>query len=637
MTVDNPDDPGPYKQALFVKASKPTKCKRYYLGYDPVDISGFTESHRSFISPYTNPPFLKKDESIEEIGIRINGKMNDNSLNITFYDNTENFYLITQNTTWEGQIFLDEDVTVTNGAQLTILAGTEIYLDNGVGILVDNSGSCIVSEGTSSKSIKFTSSQTNPSPGDWDGIELRGAGNVFEYTILEYANNPLYFRNADNTVDYCTIRHNASYGIRTFNLNSGTYARLVVSNSSIRNNGNHGVFLGHKSRVGINYSEIKSNSGNGIYVYSAHLGNPNQTGSGYFRKNYIFGNSKHAVRVGSGGRVYDGYGSKSGNNVYLENGSHAIKLDNSISARWFDDGASRSEVNAVASLKYVYNLAQTQSGETTVSWQVPMQYNAWNVHANPNYQGNKFYGPVDFNPYRTGHIAGSVGPQNSVPTQSLDAPKDPLVLASLAVVQSETDGLANNTERDAYVYNAEQVEKLKARINNDPASKYVPSWMNGLLGYYNELPGDTKKGHNAKVQSYFGQFVADAHRSQTSNKAGRAYPLVSQAVMALELHQDMQEGHARKVLNNIRKYESTFTNLDVKREIGFIKIQALHELGFYQEILGELDYLSEISRLGLDPSNTTNDYQTLKDTYTELAAGKQQRQRIRPCTRSRWC
>lgn len=62
---------------------------------------------------------------------------------------------------------------VTNGATLTIEAGTKIYGENGSALVITADGK-IKANGTASAPIVFTSSQQAPVAGDWGGVVLLG-------------------------------------------------------------------------------------------------------------------------------------------------------------------------------------------------------------------------------------------------------------------------------------------------------------------------------------------------------------------------------------------------------------------------------------------------------------------------------
>lgn len=71
---------------------------------------------------------------------------------------------------------LSGGVFVSNGATLTIEAGTTIYAadDNTVPFLAIQRGAKIMANGTATSPIVFTTIKANPAPGDWGGIIING-------------------------------------------------------------------------------------------------------------------------------------------------------------------------------------------------------------------------------------------------------------------------------------------------------------------------------------------------------------------------------------------------------------------------------------------------------------------------------
>ena len=85
-------------------------------------------------------------------------------------------------------------VYVTNGATLTIEAGTKIVSNNdSAGVLVIYRGAKIIAQGTADEPVVFTSAETNPQPGDLGGLVLvgqaRGNGN---HSVLEGGVDPQF-------------------------------------------------------------------------------------------------------------------------------------------------------------------------------------------------------------------------------------------------------------------------------------------------------------------------------------------------------------------------------------------------------------------------------------------------------------
>lgn len=505
-----------------------------------------------------------------------------------------------------GDIYAEGSGNPNTGYVIDLLPGTDVELGYNNKITIAD-GSKMRAVGTLSNPVTFTYDGIyDPTSEAWDGIELRGDGNIFEYTILEHALTPLYFRSKNNIVEYSTIRNNLSYGIRTNSDYSGGQGSLTITDSNIHDNGSHGVYV-RNTNAGIQYSDIKDNDGDGLYVYSSTIGNPNTTGSEYFRGNDISGNGGNAIELAYNATLYDGYTSTEGNNDIYGNDSHEIYLSSS-NARWYDaTGGSYTAVGDNTSSKFVYNLAQTTSGESTVSWTVGMENNAWN-YATPS--ASKFYGSVDYTPYQTSQMFGSTGPRGTGTPSEMNGGELPQLVLSVAAVQSQTSGLTSDSEKDAYLEHTREINNLIATINSKPTDRMVAKNLNGLLGYYNQLPA-AKKQEFSHVPELLTGFISDRQLARELSFGGDGTRLTSETALMLQIHQQLQDGDAQGSLNAINKYEATFSNLDIKRELGFIKASALEQLAKYQQAIQVYDELGTLSKLGIDPENTATDYATL--------------------------
>ncbi len=317
MEVDNPNDTlGSYKQSLFVKASNPTQCKNYFLGYDSEDKSGFTEIERSLITPYTNPAFLTRSKSQIGIGLKITGKFV-NTLALKFYDDAFDPYTITENTTWDGQIFLDETTNIENNSVLTILPGTTVLLDDNVSLVI-RPGAKLISEGTQTEPIRFIRGDAD---NDWNRISLfSSAGNSIKWTLFDGGYINLSIASKNNTIEHSTFR-NASF--RTMqgwhNQDGSGNASATISYSLIENSATVGL-VSQYLNLDLSYTTIRNNVQTGLYVLSNSV-KP-------FHHNKITGNggtTRDGIEVLSSGTLYmygQGYGA--GYNEIQTNGDDQI-------------------------------------------------------------------------------------------------------------------------------------------------------------------------------------------------------------------------------------------------------------------------------------------------------------------------
>lgn len=524
----------------------------------------------------------------------------------------DNGAFIQTHSTGGGTYIFNDNVTLKGsgnsaGYVMDLNEGSTVEIGYNKRILTYN-GAKMRSVGIQSNSVRFTYVDPAGYPDEaWDKIELRGDGNIFEYAVFEYGVNPLYFRSDNNEVSYSNIKNNLSYGIRTDSDYSGGWGSVKVTDSKIENNGSHGVYA-RNSHVSLEYNDIKDNSGDGVYVYNAHVGHPTN-GMGYFRGNDIYNNNSNAVQVAYNGDVYDGYSTMEGNNNLDRNNSHEVYLS-STNARWWDaNGGSYTAVlenTSSTATKYVYNLAQTTSGESAVSWKVGMENNAWD-YAVPS--SGKFHGRVDYTPYQTSQMFGSVGPRGTVPAKIMrsGAVDFGQSVLSSATTSEVTESFTTDGERDYYLEVRKEIATLQSEINDNPNHVEVPSKLNGLLGYYNELPSDNKTEFPT-VKPLIASFVSDRHLQGITRGVSQNERLASETALMLEANQYYEEGNPEGALATIDEVEGIIANLDLQREIGFIKAASLEDIGEYQQAIDVYLSLSELSKRGIDPENTATDY-----------------------------
>jgi hypothetical protein len=116
------------------------------------------------------------------------------------------------------------DFTVSNGAVLTIMPGTDMRFNGNRQFIVNG---ILLAVGTDVNPIIFTSDAATPAPGDWENIMLSGVDGTtrLEYCNISYGgsqNGALYaFQNSSNFVNikYCNISYSNTFGFYN-NLNS---------------------------------------------------------------------------------------------------------------------------------------------------------------------------------------------------------------------------------------------------------------------------------------------------------------------------------------------------------------------------------------------------------------------------------
>ena len=164
------------------------------------------------------------------------------------FPHPKNSEVITKDTTWSGEVYIDEIVHVPENTTLTIEPGTVIkfkhwrhgYTEESERLNIIVEGTLNVN-GTADKPVRFTSDATDPEHGDWDEITIEDGGvAVIKFTIVEYGWTGVV---------------------------ANTCESLLLENSIIRWNTGAGVFMGNQSQnVTLDYNQIYQNGHSNIEV-----------------------------------------------------------------------------------------------------------------------------------------------------------------------------------------------------------------------------------------------------------------------------------------------------------------------------------------------------------------------------------
>lgn len=116
-----------------------------------------------------NLPFLRKNYSYNKHDYHYKSLVlyGDPSMPLALYRYVSSN--ITEDTEWSGSIIVENEISVSPGAKLTILPGTGVFFKNGAELNVYGR---LIAEGTSSYPIVFTAASESPSPGYWGGIRF---------------------------------------------------------------------------------------------------------------------------------------------------------------------------------------------------------------------------------------------------------------------------------------------------------------------------------------------------------------------------------------------------------------------------------------------------------------------------------
>jgi len=321
MSVTNPGGGGSYMQRLFIKASEPETCTKYFFGNDPADKSGYSINGTSLVSPYTNPTFLQRDGTPLNITMKITSEFL--GLVALQFNSNDNPYTITENTTWDGQIFLDQNTKVENNATLTILPGTTVYMAENVQLDIRaGQGGTLISEGTEEEPIRFIRTDPNNA---WKTIYLNSsAGSSIKWSLFDGGRTNLTIASQNNVIENSTFRNATFRNIDSWYNNDGSgnssatlshvliedgatvglvaqYIDLDISNTTIQDNGQAGILVTSASVYPFHRNKVTNNGGSyhdGVAVTSSgtfYMHDDNLE-DGY---NEVFGNAGDEVS-GSG-------------------------------------------------------------------------------------------------------------------------------------------------------------------------------------------------------------------------------------------------------------------------------------------------------------------------------------------------
>ena len=402
------------------------------------------------------------------------------SLPIYQYKNSN----IISNTVWQGSIIVDNDITVSSGATLTIMPGTGVFIAPGKKIIVEGH---ISATGTSVYPIKFSGT------GDlWHSIELRNSSH-FSYCLFENG-AWIYIKNQPSTFSHCVFKKPAikTESNGTFNMSNcivengfcgmgittGTSGISYLTNCTIRNNTSWGIKTSYDGRVVLNKTEVYDN-GDGIVV-------------GY-----------HGILDLTPGR-----------NAIINNNYNEININDQLTgiypnnAYWYGDIYDNENPSPGY---YIDNFYQTSQGENVYNHYASVKAEwVWWGTTNTTYISQRFSAPgyIDFSPIATSSQTAefNIGaPEtglplakrvSSVPVVSLSplnldnsAPKVASSVLSAGIAKTVAAD-ENDDEKEAKLSLKESIQAIKNQIRSEPYSESNPGRFLKLYSLLREDPED---------------------------------------------------------------------------------------------------------------------------------------------------
>lgn len=258
-----------------------------FVGSPPIYKDGdasdlFPNGGITKITPYTTPNTADRNGNrtgLAILNIQYSGAGNEK----VKFDIRQNYWEgpITTNTTWSGQVYVGENITVNSGVTLTISAGTTVLFAAGKKLIINGS---IQGNGASGNPITFDRSGAS---GTWAGlwIENSSAASNLNYCALRNSTYGLRIKNSNGmvTIDHATLTDNS------FGLLAENSSPFTIQNSTMQDNA-YGVYVASSSGSGsmkILSNNISSNSTHGVYLYN--------NADAFLGFNTITGNTQHGI------------------------------------------------------------------------------------------------------------------------------------------------------------------------------------------------------------------------------------------------------------------------------------------------------------------------------------------------------
>ncbi|MBI2672701.1 hypothetical protein HYX19_00410 [Candidatus Woesearchaeota archaeon] len=87
---------------------------------------------------------------------------------------------------WEGEIYIKKNLNTPFSAVVRIMPGTKINVAKSVKLTFNGK---LIATGAVDNPIRFTSIESKPNPGDWEGIYVNGADSILDNVQIGYAEN----------------------------------------------------------------------------------------------------------------------------------------------------------------------------------------------------------------------------------------------------------------------------------------------------------------------------------------------------------------------------------------------------------------------------------------------------------------
>ena len=180
---------------------------------------------------------------------------------------------ISQDTTWEGDVRVEDHIVVGSGVTLRVMPGTRVKFqhyrgyrepDRRLGMAILGT---LIAEGTAEDPIYFTSDAPDPCNGDWSMIRLENSTHcVLRYCVFEFGQQGINVWQGSPVVSHCVFRWHNWEGIYF-----ESYCEPHIDHCRIVENGYNGLACEQFNTVTMDSCEIRHSGTNGVHVDASFL------------------------------------------------------------------------------------------------------------------------------------------------------------------------------------------------------------------------------------------------------------------------------------------------------------------------------------------------------------------------------
>ncbi len=251
-------------------------------------ISSYNDNEKPLFASITNPRSTTWSGSNTEIAVKVVGE-DQGKITVDVlmeYDP----YTISKNTTWDGQIFLDDNVTVQSGKTLTIKPNTTVYMANNKSINVNG---ILNAEG-----VTFTTKDSN-----WGRINFYtgSKGSLTDVVIdkaKSYGGAAIYISNTDEyfLIKNSTIKNCAGACGGVYINNS---SNVYIQNTLFENNTNDAISVSNYSNAYVfeNFMDL-SGTQTGVYTSGYSGAVLSAVTAPYYLGNNTISGGKFGIKAG---------------------------------------------------------------------------------------------------------------------------------------------------------------------------------------------------------------------------------------------------------------------------------------------------------------------------------------------------